>query len=81
MDDALGVMELMLDCPLCCTALVCARGGHAKLAVGRVGQIYRVFRRTPTGHRQSSHFGLSPIIPMLNLYDLPEALGLVAWPD
>lgn len=79
--DALGIMELMLDCPLCCTALVCARSGHAKLAVGRVGQIYRVFRKAPTGHRQSSHFGLSPIIPMLNLYDLPEALGLVAWPD
>lgn len=79
--DALNLMELMLDCPLCCIALVCARGGQAKLASGRVGQVYRIFRHNPTGHRQSGNLTCSDIIPMLNLYDLPEALGLVAWPD
>lgn len=79
--DALGIMELLLDCPLCAMAFVCARGGQAKLVSGKVGQVYRIFRNTPTGHRQSANVGLSHIIPMLNLYDLPEALGLVAWPD
>ena len=79
--DALNMMELLLDCPLNCIALVCARGGQAKLASGRVGQVYRVFRNTPTGHRQSANLTCSDIIPMLNLYDLPEALGLVAWPE
>ena len=79
--DALGIMELLLDFPLCCRALVCARGGQAKLATERVGQVYRIFRNSPTGHRQSTNMTLSNIIPMVNLYDLPEALGLVAWPD
>ena len=79
--DALGIMELLLDCPLCCMALVCARGGQAKLATGRVGQVYRIFRNSPTGHRQSANMTLSNVIPMVNLYDLPEALGLVAWPE
>ena len=79
--DALSMMELLLDCPLCCIALVCARGGQARLATEKVGQVYRVFRNAPANPRQSSRLSLSNVIPMLNLYDLPEALGLVAWPD
>ena len=79
--DALNIMELLLDCPLGCVALVCARSGQAKLASGRVGQVYRVFRNTPSGRRQSANLTCSDVIPMLNLYDLPEALGLVAWPE
>ncbi len=77
--DALNIMELLLDCPLGCIALVCARGGQAKLASGRVGQVYRIFRNTASGHRQSGTPTCSDVIPMQNLYDLPEALGLVAW--
>lgn len=79
--DALNIMELLLACPLSSTALVCARGVQARLAAGRVGSIFRVFRHTPTGHRQSAPLKASDVIPMLNLYDLPEAVGLVAWPD
>ncbi len=80
-NDALGLMELLLDCPLSDTALVCARASHARLAAGTMGRIYRVFRNAPGGHRQSASVRFSHVIPMINLYDLPEALGFVAWPE
>ena len=79
--DAIDMMELLLDAPLAGAAFVCARAVQAKLASGRIGQVFRVFRDAPTGHRQSATLDYSGVIPMLNLYDLPEALGLVAWPE
>ena len=79
--DAIDMMELLLDCPLRNVAFVCSKAAQAKLASGKVGRTFRVFRNAPTGNRQTGGLEYSAVIPMLNLYDLPEALGLVAWPD
>jgi FMN phosphatase YigB (HAD superfamily) len=79
--DSLNLMELLLDCDLGKTSFVCARAVQAKLAAGLVGRIFRVFRTPPNGHRQSARRDFAGVIPMLNLYELPEALGLVAWSE
>jgi hypothetical protein len=79
--DALQLTELLLDTPLQQSALICAHPVHARLAVNKVAQVYRIIRNTPTGCRQPPNHRASNIIPMINLYDLPEALGLVAWPE
>ena len=79
--EGLHLMELLLDCPLSSTAFLCSRGEHARAAAPQVGQVYRIIREAPSGRRQSGRAALSNVIPMVNLYDLPEALGLVAWPD
>lgn len=79
--EGLQLMELLLDCPLSSTAFLCARGVHARAAASQVGCVYRIFRNAPNGWRQSGQTVLANVIPMINLYDLPEALGLVAWPE
>lgn len=79
--EGLHLMELLLDCPLAETAFLCTRGSHARMAAAQVACVYRIFRNAPNGCRQSGQAVIANVIPMINLYDLPEALGLVAWPE
>ena len=77
--DALGIMELLLDCPLSKASFICARTVQARLAVGMVGQVFRVVRNASAGAKGGGRRDAVRSIPMRNLYELPEALGLVAW--
>ncbi len=78
--DALHLMELLLDRSAADIALICTQSAHAQLAAGHVGRIFRLARSDesdPPPETSRTFDG----IRMANLYDLPEALNLVAWPE
>lgn len=75
--SALQVMELMLDSPAKRTAIVCADPRQASFFAAHTPFCFCVLR--PHAHRDvaiemSDRHGF---MPMVNLYDLPEALGWV----
>lgn len=78
--DGLHLMEMLVDCPLTDTALICTQPAHARLAAGRVGRIFRLARSDNSDPPTTTAEQFNGI-PMANLYDLPEALSLVAWPE
>jgi FMN phosphatase YigB (HAD superfamily) len=74
--DSLMLLELAAGASAETTALVCADPIRVAALAQQGRRVFHLYRQTSTASRPVPH---ANIIPMLNLYDLPEALGLVNW--
>jgi len=77
---ALHLMGMRLDCPLNRMAVVCADPCHADSLATRINHCYCVFRQEGKNAANSNPSTANRFYtPMANLYELPEALGWVAF--
>lgn len=74
-NEALQLMELMLDCPLDQLVVVCAHLQQAEKLARIVGRCYCVMRPPYEPDMPPPSSSEVRYIPMVNLYELPEALG------
>ena len=76
--DALMLMELCGGIAVEGAVMICADPARTQALAAQGWRVYHVDRRreAPDGIGAASN-----IVPTANLYDLPEALGLVAWED
>lgn len=75
--SALQLMELMLDSPIERTAIVCADPQQAASLAEYTPHCFCVFRPDGLPRTVKTVQGENAFIPMVNLYELPEALGWV----
>lgn len=79
--DAVYYMSLLLDHPLSRTALICSSEEHAHALEDRFGGVYCVERSRGRPAKEGVLFGSGRHTVIRNLYDLPEAMGIVASSD